>query len=582
MLVDCIEPKLGDVVITYYDGEYDESNPATNSYDGHGVVNLDNGCIYDGNFKNGMFQGKGVFKWPNGVKFEGNFEFGNINGKGSYEWHEGSTYLGDVLNGLRHGNGKFICSTGQIYEGEWEYGKRCGYGKLWYNEDRTVTYNGEWHNNMRHGYGIMKYASGSIYEGEWEFDKKCGSGAMIWKNVDESYCGEWKNDLPDGLGEYIWGDCGGGSRNMKKECCNIYRGNFENGKRQGKGTFFYMNGSQYTGDWFVDEKHGEGVFIYPDGKIFGGMFQNNRMIPLDKESTINARATEAVSPQYCLSNIIDIYDYYPKLLPVGTNDLPTDEIKDMERLLLKYNQYIRAALRRYTDFSNFKRLKDAKMQSQSLLNFTPLSRLDKVHKACSLVRAFQKKLFCMNLEQMLRFLRECGIVGGPFLRSYDVGLCLRKMRNATNTNSFDKLQEYRSKSTNLQNLDNEEVSEAIAEQDAAMKALQLNEATNTEGLNSANTNHNKEEYNEKSNNSLIDFSLCFLMDGFLHPQSADCFFDIQSSQPLFDREVIELFVRVVAEWYIRIKDSAVVTSQLNIRSDMSLKQVLYYVLAQKV
>jgi hypothetical protein len=57
---------------------------------------------------------------------------------------------------------------------------------------------------------------------------------------------------------------------MKKQMCNIYRGNFLQGRREGFGTFFYLNGSQYTGYWVNNMKEGTGLYIYPDGKIFSG------------------------------------------------------------------------------------------------------------------------------------------------------------------------------------------------------------------------------------------------------------------------------------------------------------------------
>lgn len=137
MLVDQIEPSLGEVIIVSYDGEFGADS---GSYEGSGTAVMDNDCKYEGQFRNGMFHGKGVFTWPRGVRFEGDFEAGQILGKGSYEWSDGSIYVGDVRCGLRHGSGKFTGSSGQVYEGEWADGKRHGKGKIWYNEDRTIVY----------------------------------------------------------------------------------------------------------------------------------------------------------------------------------------------------------------------------------------------------------------------------------------------------------------------------------------------------------------------------------------------------------------------------------------------------------
>lgn len=81
--------------------------------------------------------------------------------------------------------------------------------------------------------------------------------------------GQWENDEPHGIGEHIWGE-GTMKGSMKKQLCNMYRGSFVAGKREGFGTFFYMNGSQYTGYWKNNMKDGTGVHIFSDGKIFAG------------------------------------------------------------------------------------------------------------------------------------------------------------------------------------------------------------------------------------------------------------------------------------------------------------------------
>lgn len=51
------------------------------------------------------------------------------------------------------------------------------------------------------------------------------------------FTGDWKDDRPHGIGEYIWGD--GGSKSLTKQTCNIYRGMWVEGKRQGQGTSLF-------------------------------------------------------------------------------------------------------------------------------------------------------------------------------------------------------------------------------------------------------------------------------------------------------------------------------------------------------
>lgn len=59
---------------------------------------------------------------------------------------------------------------------------------------------------------------------------------------------------------------------------NRYDGWWENGQRQGDGTFYYANGGTYQGQWQANKKHGRGIYTYDDGSVFDGEFVNDRMI----------------------------------------------------------------------------------------------------------------------------------------------------------------------------------------------------------------------------------------------------------------------------------------------------------------
>jgi hypothetical protein len=49
-----------------------------------------------------------------------------------------------------------------------------------------------------------------------------------------------------------------------------YRGQLQDRKRHGFGTYFYPNGAQYRGNWKRDKKHGAGTFTWPSGNVFVG------------------------------------------------------------------------------------------------------------------------------------------------------------------------------------------------------------------------------------------------------------------------------------------------------------------------
>ena len=39
----------------------------------------------------------------------------------------------------------------------------------------------------------------------------------------------------------------------------------KNNKLEGKGKYYYKNGSTYDGEWKNDKKNGKGILIYPNG-----------------------------------------------------------------------------------------------------------------------------------------------------------------------------------------------------------------------------------------------------------------------------------------------------------------------------
>lgn len=152
------------------------------------------------------------------------------------------------MDGMRHGNGQLTYKNGSIYTGHWQRGMKWGEGK-------------------------MTYASGNFYEGKWANNKRNGFGTMHWLTTEEKYEGNWEDNFQSGFGAHIWLD--GSTEN--KLLRNRYVGYWKLGQRQGKGVFYYSNGSKYEGDWFENFKHGTGIFTFEDGTSYSGPFDNDRM-----------------------------------------------------------------------------------------------------------------------------------------------------------------------------------------------------------------------------------------------------------------------------------------------------------------
>ena len=82
---------------------------------------------------------------------------------------------------------------------------------------------------------------------------------------DGSYTGEVDSEgRKHGKGTYQWLD---GSS---------YEGDFESGVRHGKGHFQWANGEYYKGEYVKDQRTGEGVYAWPDGSVYRGFFLNGK------------------------------------------------------------------------------------------------------------------------------------------------------------------------------------------------------------------------------------------------------------------------------------------------------------------
>ena len=90
---------------------------------------------------------------------------------------------------------------------------------------------------------------------------------------DGKYIGQVKNGLPEGKGIFYYKN---GSR---------YEGEYKKGKKDGNGIYYYehepFKGNIYDGGWKNDKQDGKGIFYFNDGEFkgdrFEGGFKNDRM-----------------------------------------------------------------------------------------------------------------------------------------------------------------------------------------------------------------------------------------------------------------------------------------------------------------
>ena len=286
---------------------------------GQGVEILDDGRKYEGGFKNGNFDGKGVLSFPDGDKFVGEYKDGKPDGPGVDIYANGDMYEGEYKNGKRHGqvvvtrtngdkckytyvngvrqgkaeaqitengmkiiyelnfknddlekNGKIKYPNGNVYEGEIDL-------KTWKpvpGKGGFILNNGKWigklNNNLPNGYGEFHYDNGDIYIGEMKEGKRVGNGSIKYSDGSMAQ-GNFVNDELNGEGVYL-----GVVKDVNGQKVRLqYKGNFVNGKYEGKGEFIDEEGEKYIGEFKNGLKSGHGVLTTINGDKHAGNFKND-------------------------------------------------------------------------------------------------------------------------------------------------------------------------------------------------------------------------------------------------------------------------------------------------------------------
>lgn len=258
---------------------------------------------YTGDFKNDEFSGFGEFTanwggsgaqlevtkyslWRKGYffhKYKGYFKNGDIadsdDGEGTtyllYAVADETKYSGGIKNGVPDGSGKAestnsihpVGHSNGFYEGGFSKGKLQGQGKL---SSGTEIYEGNFSNNQLNGKGKITNTNPSkigpvvlgcfikIIEGDFTNGKANGVTVMYLQNCAAlKFEGFTTNGIPNGTAkiDYLNGD--------------ILRGNFQDGKMEGKGVINFSDGTKFDGE-YINGEPVRGIITYKDGFWYEG------------------------------------------------------------------------------------------------------------------------------------------------------------------------------------------------------------------------------------------------------------------------------------------------------------------------
>ncbi|CAG9834688.1 unnamed protein product [Diabrotica balteata] len=130
-------------------------------------------------------------------------------------------------------------------------------------------YIGDWKRNHKTGKGVLLTGDKDLYEGDFVDNYRHGFGVSAFylpkHNVFAlKYRGDWKNGKKEGRGLRVYPEVG------------FYIGHFKNGKRYGYGQMWYICGSFYDGDWVKDQREGLGLLVREDGNRYEGSWHKDQ------------------------------------------------------------------------------------------------------------------------------------------------------------------------------------------------------------------------------------------------------------------------------------------------------------------
>ena len=117
--------------------------------------------------------------------------------------------------------------------------------------------------NQKHGRGVYIFADGSSIVGIFQNSER--SGAFEEYNAEEKlvFKGTYLKGKKNGKGVYYY-DNG-----------SYYDGEYKNDVRQGKGSYVFPTGQKYVGDWVDNKREGKGIYYFNDAEYWEGPFLNN-------------------------------------------------------------------------------------------------------------------------------------------------------------------------------------------------------------------------------------------------------------------------------------------------------------------
>ncbi len=174
-----------------------------------------------------------------------------------------------ISGDCKNGTGIYLYPSGAKYIGQFKDNEIHGIGTCYYTDGST--YRGEWANRFQEGHGIKTLADGRTWEGNWKMGLPVDDKGQPIANL-------FPEPEPEVQTGCLAGDCENGEGTFAYVGGSKYVGQFKNSKPEGKGVFTYTNGDRYEGNFKAGLKEGVGVFYYADNTQTTGEWREGEYI----------------------------------------------------------------------------------------------------------------------------------------------------------------------------------------------------------------------------------------------------------------------------------------------------------------
>ena len=112
---------------------------------------------------------------------------------------------------------------------------------------------------------VIKRPTGTYIQ-QANYSTREGRGGYHFKEDGSTWIGYWEDNDKSKYGK-LYG----------KDGKLIYEGEYENGRRNGKGTLYFSTGEKYVGEFRDGKREGKGTYYWDDTCIWDGTFVDNKM-----------------------------------------------------------------------------------------------------------------------------------------------------------------------------------------------------------------------------------------------------------------------------------------------------------------